>query len=160
MSEVEKHETAAFIGHRRGTTKDNWVTLINIYNTHLYYKKDFTFYTEGELEGVDNPTLLPDYGGKTLYTFRPGDIVKLPVWDDELYEKALQTLEFASPEAVAEILAGHEEAFALSEAEGGNLDVYAARMKQTHLSLCQKGLIYKPQSLLSTKREGNCCLED
>lgn len=143
---------AAFIGPH-GEVFDNPYSVPNVYTTLLYYDAQGHYIDTSNLK--EDPALARAIVTGEYYTFRPGDVVILPVWDDELLQKALATGKFASPEAAERIVEAHKKAFEASEAKGGDKDLYNRMVAEFYQKLKDDGLVLLPESGKLAKEEKN-----
>jgi hypothetical protein len=138
---------AVFIGHR-GQVHDNIYQWPGIYNTYLYYRANGTRLDPSDPKyfGKD-PRTIKEISMTKVYTFKPGDMVYLPHWDDELMLIALATGDFGVPDEdfARAVLAAHEAAYQASEAVGGDLEVYAASFNEPYAQWLADKKVFLPK---------------
>lgn len=135
---------AVFIGHR-GEVEGQSYHMPGIYNSYLYFDKDgkpIDFAERPDLIGKD-PTKLAGLSNEVI-NFRPGDLVILPTWDEELLEEAYRTGEFGKPECQKQVQAMHQKALQTSNEKGGSKAVYMAVIAEHYGKLLEQKLVLLP----------------
>lgn len=147
-------DQAVFAG-LRGAILGVQYQMPGIYNAHIYLDENGQEVTVTPEMFFTKPEQWPQIKALDIKRFYIGDLVDLPVWDEELLQEALKTGEFALPEAKEMILEVHNLA---NEAcnKSGKSESYFGAIQQLKADLLNKGWLLQPDGgLVEPKYEGS-----